>query len=145
MHNASCTHATDLRATLLLSAQLVDKVCKIELIPTFQATPMPPHCKPGSGHLAQVSLPPSGGQHGQVAGIQSVGYPITVGILVLGALHQTGPKMACFGPFELTPNQLPPQEAQQTRAHTQADTSSRWFSLPHAMPSATLPMCTSPH
>jgi hypothetical protein len=60
-HNGSCMLAGDLHASLLLSVQLVEKVCKIELISTFQATPLAIHCKSEPGQLAQNSLLPIDG------------------------------------------------------------------------------------
>jgi hypothetical protein len=144
-HHGSCTLVGDSHATLLLNVQLVDKVCKIELISTFQATPLAAHCKAEPGQLAQHSLLPIDSQNGQVAAIQRACCPVTMGILVLTAPLPTQLKMACFGPSKLTTTHTPPLEALQTSAHTPSHTSSRWFSLPHAMPSATLAMCTSPH
>jgi hypothetical protein len=41
----SCILPDGLHASLLLDVQLVEKVCKIELISTFQATLLATHCK----------------------------------------------------------------------------------------------------
>jgi hypothetical protein len=69
-HHGSCTLAGDSHATLLLNVQLVDKVFKIEMISTFQATPLASHCNAEPGKLAKHYLLPIDGQHGQVSGFQ---------------------------------------------------------------------------